>query len=259
MQEKLFSLAGKEILLTGATGRVGRELARAFATMGVKLTLIGRSQVKLEALQSKILMENAYLAKIEVLDINSEDETKHFLKSLRDGNNNVDGFVHCAMSRPGQASKHDYTKTLSDSIRKNALSSILLWEGIGQHMSERNGGSLIYIGSIYGKASPDFSIYDGLQMGTEPDYVFIKEGMNGISRYYANKYGKRNVRSNVVILGGVFDGQPKAFVEKYIEKVPLERMADAKDIVGACVYLLSESSSYVTGSELYVDGGYHSR
>ena len=117
----------------------------------------------------------------------------------------------------------------------------------------------MYIGSIYGKGSPDFDIYKGLQMGTEPDYVFIKEGMNGLSKFYANKYGAANVRSNVIVLGGVFDNQPSKFVERYISKVPLRRMAEPSDVVGACLFLLSDASSYVTGTELFVDGGYHSR
>lgn len=259
MQDNMFSLAGKDILLTGATGRVGQELAHAFADMAANLTLIGRSQEKLEALLSKIQLKNTCSPRIEVLDINSEDEIKHYLRKLHEEDINIDGLVHCAMSRPGQIVGYNYKNALVDSIRSNAISSILLWDGIAQHMSHRNGGSLVYIGSVYGKASPDFSIYTGLQMGTEPDYVFIKEGMNGISKYYANKFGEKNVRSNVVILGGVFDNQPEAFVRKYIQKVPLKRMADTGDIVGACVYLLSESSSYVTGSELFVDGGYHSR
>jgi NAD(P)-dependent dehydrogenase (short-subunit alcohol dehydrogenase family) len=126
-------------------------------------------------------------------------------------------------------------------------------------MAMTGGGSLVYIGSIFGKVSPDFTVYEETIMGTEPDYLFIKEGMNCLSKYYANKFGLQKVRSNVIILGGVLNKQPDSFVEKFESKTSLLRMAKPNDIVGACIYLLSDASEYVTGSEVRVEGGYLSR
>ena len=259
IDQKMFSVNDKTILVTGATGRVGSTLAQALLEAGAKLVLLGSCTKKLEATSKKLISKNFERPVIKSFNLNSEAQIKSLLSDLDSSDFQVDGLVHCAMARPSQTSLTNYENTFEQSLLHNAHGSFLLWDGLAKMMSKGKGGSLVYIGSIYGKGSPDFDIYKGLQMGTEPDYVFIKEGMNGLNKFYANKYGAAKVRSNVIVLGGVFDNQPSKFVERYISKVPLRRMAEPSDVVGACLFLLSDASSYVTGTELFVDGGYHSR
>ena len=123
-------------------------------------------------------------------------------------------------------------------------------------MSKKAGGSLIYIGSIYGECAPSPEIYTGTDMHTEPDYSFVKGGMRLLSKYVASKYGAHNVRSNVIVLGGIEGDQPESFKKAYIMKVPVKRMARTEDLHLPILMLASEQSSYITGAEINVEGGY---
>ena len=96
-------------------------------------------------------------------------------------------------------------------------------------------------------------------MKTSPDYFFHKGGMNNLTRYLASYFGPQKVRVNVVSPGGIYNpGRPqeKAFLERYNKMTMLGRMADAAEINGAVIYLLSDASTYVTGAIIPVDGGY---
>ena len=91
---------------------------------------------------------------------------------------------------------------------------------------------------------------------TEPDYPFIKGGVISFSKYLSSYYSKDNVRVNVIAPGGIFNKQPEGFTKRYNAMVPMKRMASAKDIVGASIFLASDASSYVTGVVIPVDGGW---
>lgn len=123
-------------------------------------------------------------------------------------------------------------------------------------MKRLGGGSIINIGSTYGVVAPDFSIYEGTQMTMPAAYSAIKGGLITFTKYLAAYYGKDKVRANVVSPGGIFDHQPKSFVEKYSKRVPLGRMGEPSDVAGAVVFLASDASKYVTGHNLMVDGGW---
>lgn len=257
---ELFSLKEKHIVVTGATGLIGKSITIALTEFGAALTLVGgRNIAKLHNIHNELLDIGATIHAQYSLDISSKESIKEFLHQIDKSQVKVDGLVHCAMHRPGQRNIDRYEHSFEESLLSNAVSSFLIWDKFAKLMAAQGGGSLVYIGSIYGKVSPDFSIYEDTEMGTEPDYPFIKEGMNGLSKYYANKFGKEQVRSNVVILGGVSNHQPVLFVDRFSRKTSMHRMAVPKDIAGACVYLLSDASQYVTGSEIRVDGGFLSK
>ena len=89
-----------------------------------------------------------------------------------------------------------------------------------------------------------------------PTYTFVKAGMINFTRYLASYYGKQGVRANCISPGGYFNNQPQSFVDNYTKRVPVGRMLDNEDIKGAVVFLASEASSYITGDNLMVDGGW---
>ena len=101
-------------------------------------------------------------------------------------------------------------------------------------------------------------LYKDVNFITEPDYPYVKSGSIGLSKYLSSYYAAKNVRVNVIAPGGVFNNQPKEFLDKYNEIVPMGRMAEAQDIVGAAIFLASDASQYVTGIVLPVDGGWSS-
>ena len=253
---KLFSLENKTIVVTGATGQLGSVIATALAAAGAEVISVGRDSQKLISLRNKLKNfggENYPICKI---DFSSTIEVKRSITDLLNRHQEVDGLVHCAISRPSQLSLDNSELTFKSAVEENAIGTFFLWERFSELMSKKGGGSLVYIGSIFGVVSPDFKIYEDTNMGTEPDYMFLKSGMLGLSRYYANKYGESKVRSNVITLGGIEAAQPEVFKVRYAKKTSLKRMATPADVVGPCIFLLSTASEYVTATELVVDGGY---
>lgn len=131
-----------------------------------------------------------------------------------------------------------------------------VWGAYGKN----GGGSMISIGSYMGTLGPDDTLYKGTEMtGFIPDYFFHKGGMDNFTRFLASYYGPRNVRCNVLNLGGFYSGQPERFVERYNERTFLKRMANETDVMGAIVFLASDASAYLTGASIPVDGGYSAK
>jgi NAD(P)-dependent dehydrogenase (short-subunit alcohol dehydrogenase family) len=130
----------------------------------------------------------------------------------------------------------------------------------GQMKAQGRGGSIIQTASIYGVVASDKRIYEGshylgMQISNPPVYSASKAGVVGLTRYLAAYWGDAGIRVNALVPGGVESGQNDTFKQRYAARVPMGRMAQADEMVGALVYLASPASSYVTGQTLIVDGG----
>ena len=128
-------------------------------------------------------------------------------------------------------------------------------------MKEQKKGSIIQTGSIYGVVSPKKDIYinssyNGNEINTPAVYSATKSAVIGLTKYLASYLGPFNIRVNSISPGGIFSGQNDEFVKNYSNKVPLGRMASPEDIFGIAVFLASEQSSYLTGQNILVDGGF---
>jgi NAD(P)-dependent dehydrogenase (short-subunit alcohol dehydrogenase family) len=142
----------------------------------------------------------------------------------------------------------------------NLAGAFQVTQVFGGMMAERGRGSVINIGSLYASVSPDQRFYSHFP-GDPPflkmaSYGASKAGLVNLTKYFATVWGSRGVRVNTLSPGGVLGGQDAEFRRKYCERVPLGRMAVAADLVGPLVFLASRASSYVTGVELRVDGGF---
>jgi len=130
----------------------------------------------------------------------------------------------------------------------------------GALMAQRGGGSVINIGSLYASVSPDPHFYDHLAGNAPfikaPAYGASKAGVVSLSKFFATHWAAAGVRVNTLSPGGVLAGQDEQFKAKYGARVPLRRMAEAEDLKGPLVFLASPASSYVTGHELRVEGGF---
>jgi NAD(P)-dependent dehydrogenase (short-subunit alcohol dehydrogenase family) len=128
-------------------------------------------------------------------------------------------------------------------------------------MAKRKKGSIIQTASIYSSLmASDQRIYKGSkyldkEINTPAAYSVSKSGVVGLTLHLASYWARDNVRVNTISPGGVFSGQNKNFVDNYSKRVPMNRMANKEEIVGAIIYLASDASSYVTGQNLYIDGG----
>jgi NAD(P)-dependent dehydrogenase (short-subunit alcohol dehydrogenase family) len=127
-------------------------------------------------------------------------------------------------------------------------------------MAARGDGSIINIGSLYASVSPDQRFYEhlpgDLPFLKSPAYGASKAAVVNMTKYFATLWGDRGVRVNALSPGGVLAGQDEQFKAKYSARVPLGRMAVADDLKGPLLFLASRASSYVTGHELRVDGGF---
>jgi NAD(P)-dependent dehydrogenase (short-subunit alcohol dehydrogenase family) len=145
-------------------------------------------------------------------------------------------------------------------VEVNLLGTFQATQVIGGRMAARGGGSIINIGSLYASVSPDPRFYDHLPGAVpflkSPAYGASKAAVVNMTKYFATLWGPRGVRVNTLSPGGVLGGQDEQFRTKYGARVPLGRMARPEDLKGPLVFLASAASSYVTGHELRVDGGF---
>jgi len=128
-------------------------------------------------------------------------------------------------------------------------------------MAKAGRGSIVNIGSIYGVVSPDQSLYEDRRQNGEvffkpAAYSVSKSALYNLTRYLATYWAPKSVRTNIVTFAGVFNNQNEGFQKRYRPKVPLGRMAEADEYVGGVVFLLSDASSYTTGANLVMDGGF---
>ncbi len=251
--KNLFSCGGKIAVVTGGAGLIGKEIVKGLAASGATVYVADNDTVKMKKLFSSRSIKFVYL------DITSEDSISEAFATVKKQSKRIDILVNSAYPRT-----KDWGKKFEDvpfeSWNANLDSQLggyfLCCREAARYMKRQGGGSIINIGSTYGVVAPNFSIYEGTQMTMPAAYSAIKGGLITFTKYLATYYGKDKVRANVVSPGGIFDHQPKSFVEKYSRKTPLGRMGKPSDVVGAVVFLASDAASYVTGDNLMVDGGW---
>lgn len=143
----------------------------------------------------------------------------------------------------------------------NVKGIMLCCQVVGGQMADAGRGSIVNISSIYGIVSPDQRLYEyrreaGEEFFKPVAYSASKSALLNLTRYLATYWADKNVRVNTVTFGGVFNGQDDRFLDAYTARVPLKRMAQPDEYNGAIVFLLSDASSYMTGSNLVIDGGW---
>ena len=241
------SLVGKIVVITGGSGLIGRALVKQVREEG---------GIAINAdLQPAEGDEEGFIK----CDITSEEQVQALVDEVVSRHGVINGWVNNAYPRTKDwGTRFEHIPV--DSWRKNVdlqMNSVFLGCQLAlRHMSEQKAGSIVNIASMYGVVGPDFGVYDGTEMTMPAAYSAIKGGVVNFTRYLASYYGPQGVRVNCVSPGGVFDGQPELFVKQYDAKVPLRRMARPEEISPAVSFLLSDQSSYVTGHNLMVDGGW---
>lgn len=192
-------------------------------------------------------------------DITSLDNIKETVDFVSQKYGRIDGWVNNAYPRTPDWGD-DFLDIKEESLDKNVKwqlnSYILCCQEVLKKMLKQKSGSIINIASIYGVVGNDFTVYEGTNLTPPAAYSAIKGGLVNFTRYLASKYGKDGIRVNTVSPGGIFDNQPKKFVEAYENKAPLKRMGKPEDIAPSVSFLLSEEAKYITGHNLIVDGGW---
>lgn len=237
----------KIIVVTGGSGLLGKALMERICAEGG--TVINGD------MQSD--SNNAF--PFIPLDITEEASITNFIQQVLDQYGRIDGWVNNAYPRTEDWGTHLEEIPLS-SWKSNVDMHLTGYYACCKHalvqMKNQGYGSLVNMSSIYGMNGPDFTVYEGTEIINPVAYSAIKGGILNLSRYLASYYGKYQVRVNCVSPGGIFDHQPKAFVEAYSKKTPLKRMGTPEEIAPSICFLLSDESKYITGHNLVVDGGW---
>ncbi|MFD0713546.1 SDR family NAD(P)-dependent oxidoreductase [Paenibacillus sp. GCM10027626] len=259
-----FRLEGKVAIVTGGSGLYGTHISTALAETGALVVIASRSLDNCER-QAETLRSRGLSAVARQLDLADEHSIQHFTAQIVNEFQQIDILINNSVSRIGLA---DIEQTTAEgwlaAEQVNGLGLMLLTKAVVSTMRERQTGNIINISSIQGILGPHFPVYGDSGMTSGIEYTYAKWGMVGITKWLANYYGKYNIRVNCISPGGYnpenTEQEIKAggFLQRYLERTPLGRMADETDIQGAIVYLASAASKYVTGHNLVLDGGWSS-
>lgn len=256
-----FSLAGKVVLQFGGSGLLGRALVSDLAAAGATLVVASRDATSLAA-QPVAAAAARDRVHFENVDLLHEPSIRDLVARVVAQHGHLDGMVYNAVSRPMSGGFGDDLAKWEESMRLNATGFFAAVRACGDAMAAAGRGSIVNIASHMGMVGMHPALYDGPAAQPAPDYFFHKAGMVNLTKYLAAHYGPRSVRVNVVSPGGIYNPerpQKAAFLERYAPMTALGRMADAREIGGAVVFLLSDAASYITGINLPVDGGYTAR
>jgi NAD(P)-dependent dehydrogenase (short-subunit alcohol dehydrogenase family) len=251
-----FSLLGKTILITGGTGKYGKQIAIACAQAGGNVYVTSRDETRLGKIEQEFA-DLGYKVQAIAFDLEDLSSVSNVRKSLEERESQCDVLINNAVTWTLK-NYHDPIENFARSMTINATGLFAITREIGDWMADQGGGSIINIGSIQGMVGPDPTLYVGTPHdGLLPDYFFHKGGLLNFTRFIASYYGSRNVRCNCLAPGGFqIDSHHPDFIQRYNDKTMLGRMARQDDIWGPIVFLASDASLYVTGINLPVDGGY---
>ena len=256
---EMFSLKNKVALITGGAGFYGRQIVEAIAEAGAETYIASRNLDALEKIASEHRSIGHDVKALRV-DQSEEDSVLALRDEIKKQSGRLDVLVNNAVARPMKSYQDDHS-AFTESMKINATGLFIITRAMGDFMAETEHGSVINIGSTMGVIGPDPTIYKGTPMHAwYPDYFFHKGGMINFTRFIASYYGDKGIRCNCVSPGGLFQPTtPDEFVKNYSSRTFLGRMANDTDLKGIIVFLASNASLYITGTNILVDGGYSAK
>lgn len=255
----LFSLGDRVAVVTGGAGQVGGEIARGLAERGAKVAIF-------DIAADEVDDEGARSFRVDVTDRDAiERATKEVTQAW--------GVPHvlvnaAALDSPPDAPaqevgpfEHYPIASFDQVMAVNVKGTLLACQVIGSRMADEGRGSIVNVSSVYGMLSPVQELYDfrrekGEEFFKPVAYSVSKSALYNLTRYLATYWAKKGVRVNTLTLAGVWNDQPKEFLDAYAARMPVGRMADVSEVVGPVVFLASDASSYVTGANVVADGGW---
>jgi NAD(P)-dependent dehydrogenase (short-subunit alcohol dehydrogenase family) len=247
----LFSLDGRTAVVTGGAGQVGSEIVRGLEERGARVAVFD-----LVADRFRVDVTDHAALEAATNEVVADWGVPHVLVNA------------AALDSPPDAPAEEagpfesYPEHSFDEVMAvNVKGTFLACQVVGARMAAEGRGSIINVSSVYGMLSPVQGLYDFRRRGGEEffkpvAYSVSKSALYNLTRYLATYWAKSGVRVNTLTLAGVANEQPEEFLQAYAERMPLGRMANVGEVVGPVVFLASDASSYVTGANVVVDGGW---
>ena len=262
-----FNLSGKTAVITGGAGILGKHFCSGLAESGANIAVVDVDQSAAFNVAKKI----NELYKIEAIGFECDVANVTSVKNMVD--DVVRNFGEINILHNNAACKSNNLSAFFAPFEEYELEQwreimsvnidgmFLVAQQIGKQMLiQKKGGSIIQTASIYGVMSPDHRIYSdsfylGHKINSPAVYAASKAAVIGLTKYLATYWADENIRVNTISPGGIESGQNEEFNRNYSNRVPMNRMANAEEMVGALLYLASDASTYVTGQNIIVDGG----
>lgn len=264
----LFGLTGCAALVTGGAGLLGAEFCRTLAAAGAAVGVADLDGQKAAAVAAGLKGLPGAARSVE-LDVTRPESVQRAVDDVVEAFGRLDILVNSAALDPkfdpSQAGRHtnafeEYPlDSWNQALAVNLTGLFLCSQAAARCMLAQGGGVIINICSTYGLVGPDQRIYErpGQPAQYKPVYYSVtKAGVLGMTRYLATYFAGKNIRVNALTPGGVFNQHDETFVRNYSARTVLGRMARKDEMNGALLFLASDASSYMTGANLVVDGGW---
>lgn len=261
------SLEGRVGVVTGGAGILGSETSSALADAGSKVAVVDLDESAAKA-HANVLSEKYGVQALGIrCDVTDEASIADMITQVESELGPID-ILHNNAATKGSDLKKVFApldefsmETWAEIMRVNVDGLFAVARAVGVGMAKRNRGSIVQTASIYGAfMGPDQRIYEGSNylggpINTPPVYSASKAAVHGLTLYLATYWASQGVRVNTISPGGISSGQNGIFHDKYSARVPMGRMAQAHEVASGVLFLASDAASYVTGQNLFVDGG----
>ena len=269
MVKNLFDVTNKVIIVTGGLGQLGRQFSLTLADRGARVAVFD-FKVTDELVEERYGERRGDPNLMFVpVDLTRRTSIETGLAKLKRTWGVPHGLINnAALDSPPNASAAEngpfetYPESSWDDVMAANVKGVFLsCQVLGGEMAKASRGSIVNISSTYGLVSPDQRIYEYRQESGSAFYKPIaysasKSALFNMTRYLSTYWADKNVRVNTLTFGGVFNNQDEKFLQGYCARVPLGRMANPDEYNGAIIYLVSDASSYMTGANMVIDGGW---
>lgn len=257
--KNLFSLSGRVAIITGGAGHLGSAISKGLASFGAKVILIGRTESKLNSfIKENKNFENRL--ETRVCDVKDEKRFKEIVADIERENKSIDVLINGAYIKRKEKFEDLNLEEWNAALANNLTPYLTCSQAVAPVMKKNGRGSIINLSSIYGFLGTDHRIF--LDLGNNPSihYAAVKGGIIQMTRYLATYLAKDNIRVNT-ISPGYFprksgNVERPDYIAEICKRTPMNRVGTPSDVAGAAIFLASNASSYITGQNLIVDGGW---
>jgi NAD(P)-dependent dehydrogenase (short-subunit alcohol dehydrogenase family) len=265
----LFDLHGRVAIVTGGAGMLGYQHGAILAAAGAHVVLLDLAVANPHSRAKQLTEEHGQESLGISCDITSEPSLEGARDTILEKFGRIDILINNAANNPKVEDGNMAWSRLENfplevwdaDIRVGLTGAFLCSRIFGSEMAKVKSGVIVNVASDLAVIAPDQRLYrvDGLTEDQQPvkpvTYSVVKTALLGLTRYLATYWSNANIRVNAISPGGVFNGQPEVFLSRLRQLIPMDRMANKDEYQGAILFLCSDASSYMTGTNLVVDGG----
>ena len=252
----LFDVSGLVVVITGACGLVGRRLAAGFHDSAAKLVLVDLAAADPIVFARQLGGETLGVA----CDVSDSRQVTSLVERCIEAFSRVDVLITCHQHKATgfleSKAEHFPEGLWDDILNVNLKGTFLLCREFGRQMIDQGSGSIVNMASVYGLVSSNPHLYLTNSMGNPVAYSASKGGVIMLSKYLAAYWASHGIRVNCITPHGVHRDHEETFMASFNEMSPMGRMMRPDEILGAVFFLASSASSYVTGANVVVDGGW---